>query len=263
MDHVDQLLELFDLSEQGDSPIRSLLRRPEEEDRAVLGAGGRGADPAARRALFRRPRSRRASDLEADHPASCQCRKDATIVLTSPVPELVEEIATRIIVLHDGEILAFDTARRPAAPDRPSRPAGPGPPAADLPRDDPEARSLLPGVRPMIRRVLSTGSGVVAPPGWPVDPVPGASSWPSRGRSSTSNGRSASRCPCRSDPDVVLLARGAILLGLDTAWSRFIRISAADYLALAQVDALDRATSPCPSGPSSWSREDILVGRRR
>ena len=33
----------------------------------------------------------------------------ATIVLTSPVPELVEEIATRIIVLHDGEILAFDT----------------------------------------------------------------------------------------------------------------------------------------------------------
>ena len=36
-------------------------------------------------------------------------RKDATIVLTSPVPELVEEIATRIMVLEDGEILAFDT----------------------------------------------------------------------------------------------------------------------------------------------------------
>ena len=30
-------------------------------------------------------------------------------MLTSPVPELVEEIATRIIVLHQGEILAFDT----------------------------------------------------------------------------------------------------------------------------------------------------------
>ena len=25
------------------------------------------------------------------------------------MPELVEEIATRIVVLHDGEILAFDT----------------------------------------------------------------------------------------------------------------------------------------------------------
>jgi len=36
-------------------------------------------------------------------------RKDATIVLTSPVPELVEEIATRILVLESGEILAFDT----------------------------------------------------------------------------------------------------------------------------------------------------------
>ncbi len=36
-------------------------------------------------------------------------RRDRTIVLTSPVPELVEEIATRVIVLHNGEILAFDT----------------------------------------------------------------------------------------------------------------------------------------------------------
>ena len=36
-------------------------------------------------------------------------RKELTIVLTSPVPELVEEIATRIILLHHGEVLAFDT----------------------------------------------------------------------------------------------------------------------------------------------------------
>jgi ABC-type multidrug transport system ATPase subunit len=36
-------------------------------------------------------------------------RKQMTIVLTSPVPELVEEIATRIAILHDGQILAFDT----------------------------------------------------------------------------------------------------------------------------------------------------------
>ena len=32
-----------------------------------------------------------------------------TIVLTSPVPEIVEEIADRIIVLKNGEIAAFDT----------------------------------------------------------------------------------------------------------------------------------------------------------
>ena len=29
--------------------------------------------------------------------------------MTSPVPELVEEISSRVIVLRDGEILAFDT----------------------------------------------------------------------------------------------------------------------------------------------------------
>ena len=43
MEHVDHLLDLFDLSEQGDSPIRTLLRRPEEEDRPLLGPGDRGA----------------------------------------------------------------------------------------------------------------------------------------------------------------------------------------------------------------------------
>jgi ABC-type multidrug transport system ATPase subunit len=34
----------------------------------------------------------------------------ATVVLTTPVPELVEELADRIVVLHDGELLAFDRA---------------------------------------------------------------------------------------------------------------------------------------------------------
>jgi ABC-type multidrug transport system ATPase subunit len=32
-----------------------------------------------------------------------------TVVLTSPVPELVEEIADRIIILRNGDIAAFDT----------------------------------------------------------------------------------------------------------------------------------------------------------
>ena len=36
-------------------------------------------------------------------------RKELTIVLTSPVPELVEEIATRIVIISHGEVLAFDT----------------------------------------------------------------------------------------------------------------------------------------------------------
>ena len=36
-------------------------------------------------------------------------KRGVTIVLSSPVPELIEEIADRILILKDGEILAFDT----------------------------------------------------------------------------------------------------------------------------------------------------------
>jgi ABC-type multidrug transport system ATPase subunit len=36
-------------------------------------------------------------------------RKKATVVLTSPVPELIEEVADRVVILRDGEILAFET----------------------------------------------------------------------------------------------------------------------------------------------------------
>ena len=36
-------------------------------------------------------------------------RRGATVVLSSPVPELIAEIADRILILKDGEILAFDT----------------------------------------------------------------------------------------------------------------------------------------------------------
>src|SRR5262249_21712389 len=35
--------------------------------------------------------------------------QSGTVVLTSPVPEIVEEIAHRIVILRDGEVMAFDT----------------------------------------------------------------------------------------------------------------------------------------------------------
>ena len=108
MGHVNQLLNLFDLSEQGDSPIRSLSAGQKKKvalcsalvaetpvlllDEPFSG----GLDPSGILTLKR----------IIQHHAR---RNDSTIVLTSPVPELVEEIATRIIVLHNGEILAFDT----------------------------------------------------------------------------------------------------------------------------------------------------------
>jgi ABC-2 type transport system ATP-binding protein len=108
MEHVGHLLDLFDLGEQGDSAIKNYSAGQKKKialcsalvteapvlflDEPFSG----GLDPAGLLTLKR----------ILQHHAR---RKELTIVLTSPVPELVEEIATRIIVLHHGEILAFDT----------------------------------------------------------------------------------------------------------------------------------------------------------
>ncbi len=108
MEHVDRLLDLFELAEQGDSPIRTYSAG--QKKKAALCSAlvteapvllmdepfSGGLDPsgllALKRVFLRHAR-----------------QKELTIVLTSPVPELVEEIATRIVILHRGEILAFDT----------------------------------------------------------------------------------------------------------------------------------------------------------
>jgi ABC-2 type transport system ATP-binding protein len=108
MAHVDQLLGLFDLAQKGDSPIRTFSAGQKKKvalcsalvaevpillfDEPFSG----GLDPAGLLTLKR----------IIQHHAR---RNDATIVLTSPVPEIVEEITTRIIVLQHGEVLAFDT----------------------------------------------------------------------------------------------------------------------------------------------------------
>jgi ABC-2 type transport system ATP-binding protein len=108
MEHVDQVLDLFDLGTKGDSPIATysagqlkkiaLASALVAETRNLLldEPFSGGLDPAGILTLKR----------IFQHHAR---RRDRTIVLTSPVPELVQDIATRIIVLHDGEILAFDT----------------------------------------------------------------------------------------------------------------------------------------------------------
>jgi ABC-2 type transport system ATP-binding protein len=108
IEHVELLLKLFDLSRKGDSPIWQ-LSAGQKKKVAICSAlvteapimlldepFSGGLDPAGiltlKRVIQHLSRGNR-----------------ATIVLTSPVPELVEEIATRIVVLQDGEILAFDT----------------------------------------------------------------------------------------------------------------------------------------------------------
>lgn len=108
MPHASQLLDLFELGEQADSPIRTYSAGQKKKialcsalitEASVLLLDepfSGGLDPAGLLALKR---------LFLRHAQ----RKELTIVLTSPVPELVEELATRFVILVRGEILAFDT----------------------------------------------------------------------------------------------------------------------------------------------------------
>ncbi len=108
MNHVDRLLDLFELREQGDSPVRT-YSAGQKKKVAIASAlvteapvllldepFSGGLDPSGLMALKR---------VFIRHARA----KERTIVMTSPVPELVEEVATRVVVLHHGEILAFDS----------------------------------------------------------------------------------------------------------------------------------------------------------
>ncbi len=108
MEHVNRLLSLFELSEQGDWVISSYSSGQKKKlalasallteapvlllDEPFSG----GLDPSGLLAL-KRVLKRRVAE------------QGATVVLTSPVPELVEEIADRIVILRNGTIAAFDT----------------------------------------------------------------------------------------------------------------------------------------------------------
>jgi ABC-type multidrug transport system ATPase subunit len=105
MEHADQLLDLFDLKEKGDGAISGYSTGQKKKiglcsaliteapilllDEPFSG----GLDPAGLLTLKK----------VFQHHAR---RKNLTIVMTSPVPELVEEVATRIIILKEGRILA-------------------------------------------------------------------------------------------------------------------------------------------------------------
>ncbi len=107
MEHVDRLIDLFDLAKQSDWAISSYSSGQKKKialasalvteapllllDEPFSG----GLDPSGLLAL-KRVLQRRVED-------------GGTVVLTSPVPELVEEVADRIIILKHGEVAAFDT----------------------------------------------------------------------------------------------------------------------------------------------------------
>ena len=108
LDHVERLLELFELKEQGDWPIRSYSSGQQKKvalcsalvtDAPVLWLDepfSGGLDPSGILAL------KQVLQWLVK-------QVGFTVVLTSPVPELVEKIADRVVILHKGEVLAFDT----------------------------------------------------------------------------------------------------------------------------------------------------------
>jgi len=107
MDHAERLLRLFELNELAESPIRTYssgqLKKISICSALVTDAPillldepfSGGLDPSGIFAL------KRVLNRLVDG--------GATIVMTTPVPELMEELADRLVVLRDGEIAAFGT----------------------------------------------------------------------------------------------------------------------------------------------------------
>jgi ABC-2 type transport system ATP-binding protein len=109
MEHAEQLLKLFDLQENADSPIRSYSAGQKKKigicsalvteapililDEPFSG----GLDSSALLALSQI--LKRLAD-----------RKDVTVVMAVPVPELVESLAHKIAIIAKGRILAYDTS---------------------------------------------------------------------------------------------------------------------------------------------------------
>ncbi len=108
LSHIDRLLPLFDLTHQADSPISS-YSSGQKKKISICGAlvtdattmildepFSGGLDPSAILALKR----------VLTHLAN---RDDVTIMMATPVPEIVEELAHRIALIHHGELIAVDT----------------------------------------------------------------------------------------------------------------------------------------------------------
>lgn len=108
LDHIERLLRVFELEKEGDWPIRSYSAGQQKKialssalvtraktyllDEPFSG----GLDPSGILAL--KHILRRLVDHEG-----------ATVVMTTPVPEILEELADSIVVLRQGEIVAHDS----------------------------------------------------------------------------------------------------------------------------------------------------------
>lgn len=108
-DHIDRLLDVFDLTDKADSPIASYSTGQHKKigicsglvtDAPILILDepfSGGLDSSALLAL----------QQILKHLAQ---RDDTTIMMAVPVPELVEDLADRIAIIKSGQILACNTA---------------------------------------------------------------------------------------------------------------------------------------------------------
>lgn len=108
LDHVERLLELFQLADRADSPISNYSTG--QRKKVALASSLVAETPYL---LLDEPFS---GGLD---PAGILAMKtvlkrfaeegNRTVVMTTPVPELIEELAHRVAILRDGQITAFDT----------------------------------------------------------------------------------------------------------------------------------------------------------
>jgi ABC-type multidrug transport system ATPase subunit len=108
IEHTDRLLAVFELAREGDWPIRS-YSNGQKKKIALCGA----LISEAPTLLLDEPFSGGldpAGILSLKHILRRLVHDGRTIVMTTPVPELVEEMADRIVVLREGQVVAYDTA---------------------------------------------------------------------------------------------------------------------------------------------------------
>lgn len=102
IDHVERLLQLFELEKHGDSPIRS-YSAGQQKKIALCSA----LVTEARVLLLDEPFSGGLDPsgiLALKHVLQRLAQDGGTILMTTPVPELVDELADRLIILRDGQI---------------------------------------------------------------------------------------------------------------------------------------------------------------
>jgi ABC-2 type transport system ATP-binding protein len=108
LDHIERLLKVFELEREGDWPIRSYSAG--QQKKIALSAA---LITRARTYLLDEPFS---GGLDPSGILALKHilrhlvdRENATVVMTTPVPEILDELADSIVVLRQGEIVAHDS----------------------------------------------------------------------------------------------------------------------------------------------------------